>query len=62
MTKFFYINKESLPVEFKCEAESCPYTPSLSERCRQCLYLKAKLDAVDFYKIINVINSEEGFK
>ena len=54
--KFFRINGEALPVEFQCEAESCSYTPSLNERCRNCLYLKTKLDAVDFYKIINEIS------
>lgn len=53
MTKLFKIDGQSIPVEFRCEAESCPYRPQLNERCRQCLNLKAKLDAVDFYKILH---------
>ena len=57
MTKLFRINGKSFPVDFKCEADNCPYTPSLNERCRQCLYLKTRLDAVDFYIIMNEINS-----
>lgn len=60
MMKFFRLNGESLPVEFSCEAESCPYIPQLNERCRNCLYLKTKLDAVDFYKIVDEVNSKGG--
>ena len=53
MTKFFWVDGKSVPVEFKCETEkSCPYTPRMNDRCKQCVDFKVKLNAVDFYKMI----------
>lgn len=59
MTKFFWFNNQSIPVEFTCESKNCPYVLRFNERCRQCLNLKAKLDAVDFLKIISKVNSKK---
>ena len=58
MTIFFKLDGKSLPVEFNCEAASCPYSPGLNERCKQCMDFKVKLTASDFYKITNKINSK----